>query len=32
MAPILLTLLRFIQGFAIGGEWPGAVLVSMEWG
>jgi MFS family permease len=32
LSPILLTLLRFIQGFAIGGEWPGSVLVSMEWG
>lgn len=32
MAPILITILRFIQGIAIGGEWPGSVLISMEWG
>lgn len=29
-APILLTVLRFMQGIAVGGEWSGAVLVSME--
>jgi MFS family permease len=29
-APVLLTLLRFIQGFALGGEWGGAVLMSVE--
>lgn len=29
-APILLTLLRLIQGFAVGGEWAGAMLMSME--
>lgn len=29
-APILLTLLRFIQGVAVGGEWSGAVLMSVE--
>jgi metabolite-proton symporter len=29
-APVLLTLLRFVQGFALGGEWGGAVLMSVE--
>ena len=29
-APILLTTCRFIQGFALGGEWGGAVLMSVE--
>ncbi len=29
-APILLVTLRFIQGFALGGEWGGAVLMSVE--
>lgn len=29
-APILLTLLRIIQGIAVGGEWAGAALMSME--
>jgi metabolite-proton symporter len=28
---ILLTLLRFIQGVGVGGEWGGSVLLSMEW-
>ena len=28
---ILLTLLRFIQGVGVGGEWGGSVLMSMEW-
>jgi MFS family permease len=27
----ILTLLRFIQGIGVGGEWGGAVLMSMEW-
>jgi metabolite-proton symporter len=27
----LLTLLRFIQGIGVGGEWGGSVLLSMEW-
>ncbi|MFS0715565.1 MFS transporter [Arthrobacter sp. 1P04PC] len=31
-APILLTLLRIIQGIGVGGEWGGSVLLSMEWG
>lgn len=29
-APVLLVLLRFIQGFALGGEWGGAVLLVTE--
>jgi metabolite-proton symporter len=29
-APILLTLLRLAQGFAVGGEWGGATLVAVE--
>lgn len=29
-APILLTILRFMQGVAVGGEWGGAVLMSVE--
>lgn len=29
-APILLVTLRFIQGFAVGGEWGGAVLLVAE--
>jgi MFS family permease len=31
-APILLTILRIIQGIGVGGEWGGSVLMSMEWG
>jgi metabolite-proton symporter len=31
-APILLTVLRLIQGFALGGEWGGAVLIVSEHG
>ncbi|MBD0863443.1 MHS family MFS transporter [Gordonia sp. zg691] len=30
LAPILLLLLRVVQGFALGGEWAGAVLLSVE--
>lgn len=30
LAPILLTLLRMIQGFMVGGEWGGAVLMAVE--
>ena len=30
LAPILLVLLRFAQGFAVGGEWGGAVLLVAE--
>lgn len=29
-APVLLILLRLIQGFAVGGEWSGAVLIVAE--
>jgi MHS family shikimate/dehydroshikimate transporter-like MFS transporter len=29
-APILLVILRFIQGFGLGGEWGGAVLMVVE--
>jgi MFS family permease len=32
LAPILLLLLRIIQGFALGGEWAGAVLLAVEHG
>jgi len=31
-APVLLVLLRVIQGIGVGGEWGGSVLMSMEWG
>jgi MFS family permease len=30
VAPILLLLLRIVQGFALGGEWAGAVLLAVE--
>jgi MFS transporter, MHS family, shikimate and dehydroshikimate transport protein len=30
MAPILLVALRFAQGFAVGGEWGGAILMTFE--
>jgi MHS family shikimate/dehydroshikimate transporter-like MFS transporter len=29
-APLLLVLLRFVQGFGLGGEWGGAVLMVVE--
>ncbi|WP_214367893.1 MFS transporter [Pseudonocardia sp. H11422] len=32
LAPALLILLRLIQGFALGGEWGGAVLIVSEHG
>ncbi|MDE4917946.1 MFS family permease [Cupriavidus metallidurans] len=28
---VALTVLRFIQGIGVGGEWGGSVLMSMEW-
>ncbi len=31
-AAILLVALRVLQGIAVGGEWGGSVLLSMEWG
>jgi metabolite-proton symporter len=31
-APAALVLLRFIQGFGVGGEWGGAVLLAVEHG
>ena len=31
-APILLVVLRFVQGFGVGGEWGGAVLMAVEHG
>ena len=31
-APIIVTVLRFCQGFGVGGEWGGSVLLSMEYG
>jgi len=31
-APVLLAALRFVQGFAVGGEWGGAVLMAAEFG
>ncbi|PVG81959.1 MFS transporter [Nocardioides gansuensis] len=30
-APILLVLCRFLQGFAVGGEWAGATLLATEY-
>jgi MFS family permease len=29
---VILSILRFIQGIGVGGEWGGSVLLSMEWG
>ena len=31
-APVLLVVLRVLQGIAVGGEWSGSVLLTMEWG
>jgi metabolite-proton symporter len=30
-APLILTLLRLLQGFAVGGEWAGSALLSAEY-
>lgn len=30
IAPVLLVVLRFIQGFAVGGQWGGAALMAIE--
>ncbi len=32
LSPVLLVVLRFVQGAALGGEWAGAVLLSVEHG
>ena len=32
LAPLMLVLLRLVQGFAVGGEWGGAVLMVCEYG
>jgi metabolite-proton symporter len=31
-APLILVFLRVLQGIAVGGEWSGSVLLTMEWG
>src|SRR5437867_4472653 len=31
-APLLLTVLRIIQGLGVGGEWGGSVLLALEYG
>jgi len=28
---VILTVIRFIQGIGVGGEWSGSVLLAMEW-
>src|SRR6201988_4949270 len=28
---VMLTVLRFVQGVGVGGEWGGSVLLAMEW-
>ncbi len=28
---VILTVIRFVQGIGVGGEWGGSVLLSMEW-
>ena len=31
-APLIITILRFLQGLGVGGEWGGAVLLTLEYG
>ncbi|VDR39027.1 Inner membrane metabolite transport protein yhjE [Tsukamurella paurometabola] len=31
LAPVLLVAMRFLQGFAVGGEWAGATLLTAEY-
>ena len=31
LAPVLLVILRLLQGFAVGGEWGGATLMTVEY-
>lgn len=31
LAPVLLLVLRIVQGFALGGEWAGAMLLAVEY-
>lgn len=31
LAPVLLVVMRFLQGFAVGGEWAGATLLTAEY-
>ena len=31
LGAVILTIVRFVQGLGLGGEWGGSVLLSMEW-